>query len=300
MTFGHKELSLRKIETRESLENGKNVEVVIRFLRHGERTPEGELTDYGRQETKSKGEKIANEENYDAVKAIGSPVGPLNDVSGRSFGRAAETAHIYANAIAGDKAFQTRINEFLGYEELHSIPPFDHDTLYNSHLPENFASLSDQDKASASKKAQEATLREELACTAPGAETFRREVAGAFAHVVNHYRHIARRLKNNSRVLIPAGTHGGIMEYLLMEAMVRIDDSGRQVVGVSDINEIGGGFNPSESYSVRIATDENGNEKELILTFDENNRSQDTFHLSLSKINELDEEYTRNYIHTLP
>ena len=68
--------SINTVENKERSERGENVQVRVKFLRHGERTPEGELTDYGRKVTKE--QAIDSDEHwgdYHAVKAIGSDAG---------------------------------------------------------------------------------------------------------------------------------------------------------------------------------------------------------------------------------
>jgi hypothetical protein len=68
-------------EKRESLEKGKDVEVLIEFIRHGERALDGTLTDLGRRITKEKGRAVKFPSGTPhAVKAIGSSAGPKQQV----------------------------------------------------------------------------------------------------------------------------------------------------------------------------------------------------------------------------
>jgi len=275
-------------EGKESSERGRDVEIVLKFMRHGERSPEGELLDIGRRITREKAAESGHAaESFDAVKAIGSAAGASKGVGMRAF----ETASIYADEIARDDAFAPRTRDALSYETVINPIPFDHDAIYARHLPDDFKSLSDEEKAAASLVAHRATVREEFALDTPEARAFRRESAGAYAHTVNHYRKMTKKLNSGSRVLVPAGTHGGIMEYLLLEATVHTDKDGKETVGYTDIEDIGGTFSPSEAYTVRIATDAEGNETEIVLSFDNPERPQGTLRLDIERLNELDEEY---------
>src|SRR3989344_1002026 len=226
----------------ERKERGANVEIIIKFMRHGERDKNAVLTNYGREVTKQRAQESGiGTTDFDAVKAIGSNADP--SVSG--MGRALETADIYAHEIAGDEAFKTRARKILSYESITTPSPYNHRKVYNSHLPENFAELSDEEKVRVSKVAQSATLNHMMSIKTPEADAFRRENAGAFAEVVHHYTLMVRRLHSDSRVLIPAGSHGGNLELLLQQALVhQIDD--RERVGFSDLSEIGGDIDPSE------------------------------------------------------
>ncbi len=122
------------------VEFGKNVEILLKFIRHGERDPEGNLLDCGREVTKQRAvESGLAAEDFDAVKAIGSPAGPVGP---NGMQRSLETADIYAAEIAGDDAFSTRVNNLLSYETLIQPPPYNHTEIYDAHLTEIFADMS--------------------------------------------------------------------------------------------------------------------------------------------------------------
>ena len=235
---------------------GSNVEIVLKFIRHGERDKENNLTDIGREITHQKAQESGIiKTDFDAVKAIGSNVGPKSKIG---MGRSLETAHIYAHEIARDEAFNTRRQDILNYETLVSKPPYDHKGIYDSNLPENYNELSDEEKIKASKKAQEATVNYLVSLNTPEAHAYKDEVAGSFAYIVDHYIRMAKHLKSDSRVLIPAGTHGGTMEFLLQKALVHEDADGNKAIGFNKLSEIGGEFSPSDSYNVNIKTNEQG------------------------------------------
>jgi hypothetical protein len=258
-----------KFEQKESLEKGNDVEIMVKFLRHGERDKEGRLTDHGREITVERAiESGIGPEDFDAVKAIGSDAGMKSGVGRRAF----ETADIYAHTVAGDKALHSRVQKLLSFEELKNPVPYDHVKIYNANLPEDFGSLSNEDKVEAAKKAQSATIDYLMALDTPEAEAYKKEMAGAFAILIQHYSKMAKRLKSGSRVLLPAGTHGGVMEFLLQKALVYRGRDGNQKMGFIRSEEVGGEFSPSEAYNVEIATNEQGSQKPLKVTFDNQER----------------------------
>ncbi len=269
---------------------GADVIIDLKLIRHGEKDGKF-LNDLGREQTKKAANKSRiNNEEYDAVKAIGSQADP-NPVVEKNMGRALETADIYAKEIAGDKKFNTRANKILNYENIVSPKPYDHVAVYNSFLPENFKDLSPEEKAQASKVAQAKILEYMVLLDTPEAENYKREMAGSFAYLIDHYQQMAARLKSNSKVLIPAGTHGGMMEFILRYALVRKNNN-EQVVGFKDFKEIGGEFNPSETFNIRIRTDQNGKKLPLVVTFDNPNRQQNgEMYLDQNKIDELKRFY---------
>jgi hypothetical protein len=268
----------------ESKERGRNVKIIVKFLRHGERTLDGKLTDYGREVTKVRAiESGIKLDDYHAVKAVGSEAG----VSSGAGARALETADIYAHEIAGDDAFRVRTNSILNYETLLNPVPYNHVEVYNSFLPENFETFSDEEKSAVAKVAQTKTVGYLTQMETPQAIAYREEIAGSFASIILHYCDMLRRLYSGSSVLIPAGTHGGTMEMLLREALVRKDRDGQEVP-----QDFGGEFNPSEAYNVDIETDENGELKKLRVTFDDPKREvPEDVYLALDKVKKFAKYY---------
>lgn len=270
---------------------GADVVIDLKIIRHGERDGKF-LNDLGRERTKENAVNSGiDKDEYDAVKAIGSNADP-NLVVEKNMGRALETADIYAKEIAGDEKFNTRANKILNYENIVSPKPYNHVAVYNSFLPGNFKDLSPEEKAQASKIAQAKTLEHVVSLDTPEAENYKREMAGSYAYLIDHYQKMTARLKSDSKVLIPAGTHGGMMEFILRYALVRKNDNGEKLVGFKDFKEIGGEFNPSEAFNIRIRTDQNGGKLPLIVTFDNQNRQQDgEMYLDQDKVDELKRFY---------
>lgn len=282
----------RHILERESTpEKGAGVTILIKFMRHGERDRAGNLLDLGREITKARAEESGIQAgDFDAVKAIGSDaMGVDQNTLGSAQGkpRSLETADIYAAQVAGEELMNTRKSRTLNYETLETPAHYDHVGTYNSYLPENFDSLEGEEKIRASKHAQTMTVNHAFSIHTPEAEKFKRETAGSFASIVLHYADVAKRLKSGSDVLIPAGTHGGTMEYLLQQALVTTDAEGKEKVGFDTLDTIGGEIDPSDSYNVCVRTDEKGGLLPLRVTFDNKSRPQGELYLDANKVKEL-------------
>ena len=280
-----KTFNFERGETRDNLESerGRDVQIILKFIRHGERGEDG-LTDYGRKVTRQHAQDLSLKSGkFDAIKAIGSSAG-----AGMS---AFETANVYAQELSGEKTFNPRIRNILSHETLKNTLPFNSEEIYKANLPEDFNLLSDQDKVKATSKAKKAVLNYAISLDTPEAEACRKEAAGAFASLIVHYQKMGKKLKSGSKVLIPAGTHGGNMEFLLQQTLIRKDNKGSEVVGFKNIDDIGGTFEHSEAYNVDIKTDENGDDKLLQVSFDNNARSEADLRLDYNKVKELAQYY---------
>lgn len=275
-----------------NLEKGTDVSILIKFIRHGERDKENNLTDYGREITKERAEEsgLINE-NFSAVKAIGSNQGPQSE---EGLARSLETAHIYSNEIAQDNIFKTRKNDILNFETIISKRPYNHVEIYNSLLPDNYNSLSDIEKSVAAKKAQTGVVNYLMSLKGEVADAYREEVAGSHAYVLMHYIEMMKKLKSGSKIFIPAGTHGGTMELLLQQALVTKDENNEESVGFDNLEKIGGDFSPSEAYNVYLESDEKGELKELKVDFDNPDRQKlGATKLDFEKVKELAESYSK-------
>ncbi|MCD4760576.1 hypothetical protein K8R42_01635 [bacterium] len=283
-------------EKAEKREWGSNVLIQLKFIRHGDRTPDKFLSDFGREQATTKATESGIDVNdFDAVKALGSSMGPDAEVEvdGKTIamGRALETAHIFAGEIDEEQEFVSRVNDLLNFATVKMPAPYEHVPTYNANLPDNYEELSPKEKASAGEIAQVATVNYAFATEGPEAEAWKKETAGAFAFLVEHYKKMSEKLKSNSRVLLPAGSHSPNMEMLLQQALVFTDDQGHQQIGFDNVDDIGGPFQPADTYNIFIATDEQGNFKELIVTFNEPHRPQGELRLDEEKVKELAEFY---------
>ncbi|MEK7567751.1 MAG: hypothetical protein AAB513_02420 [Patescibacteria group bacterium] len=279
------------LEQKPTPERGSNVTILIKFMRHGDRNKKNELIPEGVEIIKERArESGIKKGEFDYVKPIGSNVDPKTP---HNLGRSLETAQIYAREIEGDEVFNTRASRILNYKTLKNPTPYDHEKIYNSFLPPNYDQLSGEEQIEANKTAQKEILNHAINLQTPEAEEFRKEVAGSFAYVLEHYRKIAKRLKSGKAVLIPAGVHGGTMEYLLQQALSRKGEDGKEKIGFSQLVDIGGEFASPDSYNVVIETDENGEYKRLRINFDDPKRPQEEMYIDENKLKEL-AEYYRN------
>ena len=270
-------------------EKGKNVHIALKFIRHGLRSPSGELTDYGRETTRQKASESKSEMGrFNVVGAMGSDSGPIGSTGMQ---RSLETADIYAGELDADKRLKTRGSPILGYDMQVNPIPFDWDKFYNENLPEDFSTLSDEEKNKASKVAQSATLNHFMSLETPEGLNCRKEIAGSYARVIDHYMNAIKGVKSGTKALLPQGTHGGRMEPFLKEALVRRLTSGEEIHGFEKIEDIGGAFDSSEAFNVEVATDENGELQKLKVTFDNKNRPQDEMYLDTERLRELKDFY---------
>lgn len=275
----------------EAQEYGNDVTIMLKIMRHGDR--EGRfLVDSGRAATRERArESGLKKEDFGAVKAIGSPVNP-NPEHPKQYGRALETADLYADEIASDEKFVTRAQQVLNYEHMKTPAPHNHLEIYNAALPPNFDKLSSYEKVQASKHAQSVASEHIFSLHTSEAETFKREIAGAFAYLIDHYQKVGKRIHAHSRVLIPAGTHSPMPEFLLFEeALVRRQPDGTEKRGFKTGAEFGGAFDPSEAMTIAIATDDRGEEQSLRVTFDNPERPQEEMYLDPIKLQELKDFY---------
>lgn len=265
---------------------GHKVRTDIKFIRHGERTKANELTDYGREVTRSVAAQNMREGDWhDKTFVIGSNVDPNKDGMGRSL----ETAAIYGLETDGT-ATAPEPEYRLNYKHVKSLVPYDHTEIYNSFLPADFEKLLDKEKVEAARVAQEGVMKHLLDLHTPEAENYKREVAGALANLVLEYQEKNHELPDRYTQTGIAGTHGSIMEFLLQQALVH-KEGDIEKVGFDDFGVIGGIFHPSESYDVVIETDENGDDKAIRVIFDDPKRSVRELTLDINKLKELSDFY---------
>lgn len=277
----------------ESMEKswGKDVEILLKIIRHGDRDPSTNmLTDFGVEETARKARESSLEaDDFDVMRAMGSTVGPY-DKNDR--GRAEATAHIYVKEIAGDENFHTRKTEVLAYDSLKSKVPYDHKAVYNSFLPKNFADLSPEEKGKAGVEAQGKLVDFVLTLNTPEAQKYKEEGAGSVAYMIKHYQEAAHRIVSGKKHLTVDGMHGTFMEFLFQKALIRKDVEGKEIKGFNNLSEIGGQHNVSEAFTIKVKTDQDGNDEPLVLAFDNTNRPAFTeMILDKSVVDELSKKY---------
>ena len=293
---------------KESPDRGKEVEIVLKFQRHGLRTgttitPEGrEIT---RESAKKSGWHLSEGSSdlggFHTAKAIGSPADlpQATPDNPKPSSRAMETAYITAATIAGKRAgdWKLRPEPRLSFENIKTPRPYNHREIYNAALAQAIQKLgkgdlkqedlTKEEQIKVTEEAQVLTIQHVNSLDTPEARAFKKENAGMFADLLEHYIKMTGFLKNKSRALYVAGTHGATMEWLLQEALVRTDSESKKKIGFESFDEIGGGFNSSEVYNVHILSDENGDLRELRVTFDNPTRPQSDMYLDADKLHEL-------------
>ncbi|MFA6307587.1 MAG: hypothetical protein WCS88_02745 [Patescibacteria group bacterium] len=286
------------IEKQSEKERGLNNRILLKIIRHGEKTPEGALTDYGREKTR---ETVANDkkiiEGIQKVKVMGSNAGPKNE-AGQA--RALETADIYANTLVNEEysdpeiiKYESRARSILEVVGQNTQPPFNWGKEYKENLPENFSELSDEDKAIASAEANEKNLTKLM--TMPEAEDYRQEISARYAMFINTYIKMIDRIENDQKIMYPVGAHGGQIELFLQKCLKRKTEDGDEIIGFKDSKELGGSFNPSEGFFIDITTDQNG-EKKIEFNFDDPKRFEgEELSLDLDTMYELIDKYKEKY-----
>lgn len=284
-------------------EKGKNVEIVLAYMRHGLRDPKNNfLTDLGREGTRDVAEQLGLKGKFKIIKPYGSSVGPLNNIKVESvsrkrdweMGRSMETAKIFGETSLdkNQKIYDPSYVDTVNYEKFKTKPPYNHVEIYNSFIPKDYNELSDEEKNKASQYAQKKTIEHLMSLKSPEAITYKKEVAGGYALPIIHFSKMSNRLNSDTKILAPFGVHGGHMELLLQQAMVKKNESGERKVGFESLDEIGGEMDSSEGFFVRVCRDNQGKLQEYMMTFfDQERRLSGEFILDAEKVQELADFY---------
>ncbi len=242
------------IFTPESQERfGRNVEIHVVFVRHGEKDESGELTEKGKNQAAEFGKRL---EGKDAIKGYSSPVQ-----------RAIETVEKILESSPHDKKLKTRVRTEIG------IPPFSKECY------KKFKELEARDPDAA------AEWFLSFGTERPDAETASpHEVAESFAYILTKYLRMADKLYSGSNIDLVNVTHQGLPESLLKEVLKReIDD--KEVIGFENLKDIGGALKFTEGMEFVIKTDGEGNKK-LTVSF----RGQE-YDIDMAKRDELAKSY---------
>lgn len=282
-------------------ETGSYVGGVVVFTRHGVREKTGELKNEGRIRTREIMNDLARRPGsvlsiaVDKIHVVGSNAGPKGPTGQE---RSLETAHIVgeelSKAARGEYDQNARVAPRLSYETV-SIDiekVYAHTKIYDDTY--DAALARGLDVPVAAQAAQDAALDAAFSVQSMEADAMRKEMAGAFAAFLEEFKTKLKAAKNGSTITVPAGTHGGVMEYLLQQAVEWDDASGKHFgPGFTSIKEIGGAFAASESYAVWTDTDKFGNFSEMIIEFQDKDRRKGMYNLRLNsqKVSELAEYY---------
>lgn len=238
---------------------GKNVDLHVRFVRHGNKLPDGSLAKEGFDEAEKFGKKM-NSEDRQVIKGYSSP-----------FKRVEQTIDTIIKNAPHDRKLQLRKRAELG------IYPCSADYLKqwkaieaqgdNTKLLDWYWSFGDK--------------RPDSGTWSP------KEVSELFAHILTKYMKMPNKLFDGSKVDLINGTHLGLAESLLKETLVR-DVDGEKKIGFQSVSEIGGGLNTTEEIDFHITTDEKENNLVKV-----NLRGKE-YDVDLDKVNVLNRDYLLN------
>jgi broad specificity phosphatase PhoE len=237
---------------------GANVQIHAFFVRHGEKTINGELTANGKNQAVEFGKEL---KNNDAVKGYSSPVQ-----------RALETVTSIVENSPHDKKLKTRIATEL------AIPAF---SQQSSQTYKDLEKLGPDNAAEwylsfGSEKPDSGTASPQ-------------EVARSFAYIIQKYIDMSDKLYSGSNIDLINGTHQGLPETLLKEILIR-EKEGKEIVGFKKLEDIGGALKPTEGMEFIIKTDDSGG-KDVKLHF----RNQ-IYNIDLINLHKLSELYeTKKY-----
>ena len=276
-------------------EKGSNVGIVLAMQRHGVRYPtelseelkakgikSGQLMPEGvtttQREIQREGVRPGSALSIfvDKIRVVGSPAGPVDETGEQ---RSLRTARIVAEELAKMRkggydgvAAPSPILSYgtMTYFESDKVP-YDHEGVYDA--AEKTARAEGKDVEVAASIAQDAALNAAFSSTHPNAESMKKEAAGAFAVFIEQMIDRMKNMQNNETAIVPAGTHGGVMEYLLQQAMIWTDEEGKQHgPGFMRIEEIKGAFMASEGYNLEIENGRDGKLSEIRVTFQDKAR----------------------------
>lgn len=239
---------------------GRNVAIHAFFIRHGQKLdlPGAEehagLSPLGAQQAQEFGQALSPK---DAIAGYSSTVD-----------RAWETVEHAIAASSTEKKLKIRPKDEL-FEIVikfsDQFREFARQTVY-SHLPDNFGQLTEVEKEEARNKTRGefANIWFAYDQTRPDAESpSPYEIASGIAYLIERYQKMAEKLQSGSDIDIINGTHAFITESFLKYALKRKIDN-QEVVGFSDIEEIGGVLRPSEAVEFVIQRDDDGNQTTLV------------------------------------
>jgi len=229
---------------------GRNVELRATFMRHGPKADASDVTgrsllsEAGRESVKEAGQRL--DAKSGGIKSYTSPVE-----------RAIETANlvIEEQKKKGAKIFKqrqrTELSLLPGSKKVYG--EFESQTKQN--LPDDYDELQGEEKQEAFERAEDKALNWYLKFgdKKPDKETASpREIAAGVAKLVHRYVRMPEKLHSDSRVDLINTSHKGTLEPFLKETLLResTDSTGEKttVRGFDEVEEIGGGMRPSESW----------------------------------------------------
>jgi len=241
------------IEGKSEKEMGKNVTIHAIFMRHGEKemssqsNPETSLTPEGREQSEQFGENL---EERDAIKGFASDTDRTRETSGRAVA-SSPTENKMRHAIKKELAFKYNPEGVL-VNELQQ--------LKTQILKEDFNEQAQDEKERRLQDYDTQITDRYLSfgSTKPDADTYSPEEAAAqMAKRANRYLNMTAKLKSGSDIDLINVTHDFMVAAFLKEVIVRDEESSHKT-GFDSINDIGGPIQPTDSFEIRISTDDQG------------------------------------------
>jgi bisphosphoglycerate-dependent phosphoglycerate mutase len=258
-------------------EKGTNVSIDFEFLRHGDPGPEG-LSMKGDEQSKQYGQKLA-EKLADFKKIYSSTIlraKQTRDIAYKQFSEIEKKM-----SIPRDEAI-------LSYENIKTEPKFSWQKHIKEQLTSDFAELSEEKQESEKIKAETSAVKK---CFED--REFTREAASHIAYLVNKYFYMTEKLNSDSKIILLEISHNSLLMSFLKETLYRINEEGKKILGFDNPEDIGGALAPTESFIVKIKTDENRKKNIEILFSNQNRMEVGRYGLDVNKVKELALEYKK-------
>lgn len=223
----------------ESKENGRNVHIRAKFVRHGEKSSfDGGLTDKGVEDAKEYGREF--EPLEDGVKGFYSHIK-----------RSKDTLENITQEIDTEKKYKSRQRNNLILNDPGEMP-WSEDSLnkYKELVDEN----NGDENAALDWYLSHGEQRPDSNTISP------KEAAARLANLVEKYVRMVSRLKNGSSVDFVHVSHSGTIEPFLQQVIGNeIEQNPIDPKGKTFLEKMGGMINFLEEFEVDIKTDENDN-----------------------------------------
>lgn len=219
--MAEKEVPKFKPEQELEKEKGKDVRIIVSVIRHGEKTPEGELSDLGLEKAKEEGRKKKIPEH--GIKFYSSP-----------FKRARDTAGAIVKGIEA----QAKENKMFKSRTRLELAP-----------PEWKPDVIEKVKEIRAREGQEGVVKYVLSGAL--AQKDLEQWTSGLAYLIDSYKRMADRLYSHSRVELMHVTHDVVITDFLRKVAVSEDKK-------LNLEDLGGSIKPLEGFDFEIYSDKQG------------------------------------------